>query len=140
MQLSFAFLANVAEVLKDGRLLAIGIDFDTIFCGQFPIIAPVTLVVKINLDPSEISKSHTLAIEVTRPNGKRESLGPEQSFTIKANPIDASRPSGSAIIATIGFNFESAGEYLFHVLINGIEFKSLSLDVKQSDINIQTTG
>jgi hypothetical protein len=139
MELSFAFLANFANVLRDGRLIAIGIDFDAIHSSQFPMAVPLTLVVKIKLDPSEISTPHNLAFEVTMPGGIREPIGPEKPFAVKANPLDASRPSYSAIIATIGFNFESEGEYLFHILVNGTEIKSLPLDVRHADIEIQTT-
>ena len=102
MQFSFAFLANIAEILRDGRIMAIGMDFEGIFCPQFPITVPLTLVAKIKLDPSEINLQHKCAIEITRPNGKRELLGTENPFDAKANPMDPNLPGGSTIIMTMG--------------------------------------
>ena len=140
MQFSFAFLANVAEILIDGRIMAIGMDFDGIFCPQFPITVPLILVTKIKLDPSEINLQHKCVIEITRPNGKRELLGTENTFDAKANPIDPNLPGGTAIIIKMGVNFESAGLHLFHVLIDGEEVKSLPLDVRLSNPDVQPTA
>lgn len=140
MQPSFAFLANYADVLRDGRLMAVGIDFEGVVCPQIPIVVPVMLVVKIKVDPSETDQSFTLGIEITRPGGKRESLGVERPFLVRANSNNPNHPSGSAMIAAIGLSVESEGEHLFHVLINGTEFKTLPLDIQLEKIDIQTVG
>lgn len=138
MQFSFAFFANVAEILRDGRILAIGMDIEGIICPQFPITVPLILIVKIKLDPSEINLQHKCVIEITRPNGKREPLGIENPFDAKANPMDPNLPGSTAIIVTMGTNFDSAGEHLFHILIDGEEVKSLPLDVRPANTDIKT--
>ena len=127
MRLEFAFLANSADLLQDNRLFAVGIGIDGLLCSGFPINTPIYAALKISYEVVEFG-NHLIAVELTKPDGIRE---PVSDHTIEANPnkLNPNKVSVTVILA-INAHFETAGMYTFHILIDGKEEKSLSLDTK----------
>jgi hypothetical protein len=139
MELSFAFLAKMADHLADGQLLLIGPDFDAVACSQFPVQIPISIAIKLFAEPREINKPHTLRIELTKPDGSRGIIGIESEIATRVNEFDPTRRSGASIVVNmLGMVFESAGDYLFHVIVDDREVKSLSLSLKLQEIEAQS--
>ncbi len=69
MELSFAFLANMADHLADGRMIVIGPDFDIASCPQFPFVVPIAFVVKMKVEPEEVGQPHTIKVDYRKPDG-----------------------------------------------------------------------
>jgi len=130
MELSFAFLANSAEILPDNRLLASGIDFDGFVFDTLPSQMPFFLVAKMLGDPSDVARPHSLKVEFTGPTQGRLPLGEEFPIEFGQEGLDPTAHVTALVVAKIVFQFQEAGRYLFYIILDGAGKRSLALDVK----------
>lgn len=69
MEVTFAVLADYANVSREGKLNVMGI-FDRIFARQLPSrFPPMQLVVRLEARPQDIDTEHAIRIQLTDPDG-----------------------------------------------------------------------
>lgn len=69
MQVTFAVLADYANVSRDGKLNVMGI-FDRVFARQLPSrFPPMQLVVRLEVQGEELDTEHTIRIQLADPAG-----------------------------------------------------------------------
>lgn len=70
MQVTFAVLADYANVTRDGKLNVMGI-FDRVFTRQLPSrFPPMQLVIRLEAQFAELNSEHTLRIQLADPDGE----------------------------------------------------------------------
>ena len=130
MQLDFAFLANFANHLQDGRLVIFGADIDGMECVGFPALASqLVLVAKFWVFPDEPTDGHRLSIDLTKADGQRIPLITDEPLEAIRNHRNPDRPSAAQAIVNLMMNFQAAGTYLFHLCIDGEEVKAVPFHV-----------
>lgn len=130
MQLDFAFLANVADYLQDGRLVIFGADIDGLQCPRLPALAPqLCLVAKFWVSPDEPTEGHTLSVDLTKPNGERAHLCANEPLQAVRNRSDTTGPSSAQAAVALVAGFDAAGTYRFHVIADGQEVKEVPFHV-----------
>ncbi|HUK55805.1 MAG TPA: hypothetical protein VLY20_04025 [Nitrospiria bacterium] len=121
MKVSFAVLADCANISREGKLNILGI-FDSIQAQQFPVTHPqMQLVMRFEADRAEAGKTKKVEVQLIDEDGEKLfQLGGE--FTL--GTIRPGGMIGSNHILTINMmKFERAGDYEFKILINE-EFKA----------------
>jgi hypothetical protein len=124
MKVTFAVLADAANVTREGKLNILGI-FDSIQVQQFPVTHPqMQLVLRFEGDISEAGKKKKVEVQLMDEDGKRLFvLGGEFAF----GPGRPGEAMGSNHILTINLmKFERSGDYEFKILVND-ELKVLQL-------------
>ena len=136
MEIDYAFLANNAAPLQDGRLCIFGAEFDGFDSEQFPVVTPpITLVARISLRPDEPVDGHSVQLEMTKPNGEREPMAepiPLNCCRSKRNP---DLPGYSSLIVGLVMGLDAPGLYQIHILIDREEAKTLNLYATQAGQN-----
>jgi hypothetical protein len=129
MELTFAFLADAADLSADGRLHVLGADYDALLCESFPVVIPsVVLVAKLSVAPAELDQRHVARVELSHPNGQRIVLVDDVPMTTSSNRLRPGKPSGSTLILSMGFvHLPEPGDYGVHLLVDGREMKTLPL-------------
>ena len=130
MQLDFAFLANFAAHLQDGRLVVFGADIDGMECVGFPALASqLVLVAKFWVFPEEPTEGHRLSIDLTKPGGQRIQLRTDEPLEAIRNQRNPDRPSAAQVTVNLMMTFDAVGIYLFHLSIDGQEVKAVPFQV-----------
>ena len=110
MEPVFAFFAQSAGYLKDGRLCIFGADFDSIEASEFPLPAvPFTFVAKLSLNPSEPLEGHTFRVDHIAPEGNRTPLSKDAPLKTKRNPRNPQNAAGAALVLTLYVAFHNPG-------------------------------
>jgi len=132
MQVEYAFLADAAQVDRDGKLHALGAGIDRIRSHAFPASHPyLALVVKLQLHPAECDRRHHLEVELWDPDGRRlGALGAD--FAAQRQADAPMRP----VFAQLVFNFVNQqfpvhGDYAFHILVDGQHLKEMPLYLEE---------
>ena len=116
MKVTFAVLADAANITREGKLNLLGI-FDSIQVQQFPVTHPqMQLVMRFEADISEAGKKKKVEVQLMDEDGKKLFvLGGEFAF----GPGRPGEMIGSNHILTINMmKFEHPGDYEFKILIN----------------------
>jgi hypothetical protein len=137
MELDYAFLAEKASRLDDGKLVVFGGDIDGIATARLPAPFQPTLVAKMTLEEGESRNGHVFSLECTSPSGNRVVIVKDQS--LDPPPSVEGMRSSCGLIATIGIGLKSRGIYRLHLIVDGKELKSLPvmvecLDSSQSEL------
>lgn len=131
MKLGFAMLADAAQ-LSDGKVSIIGGDYDTIYAASYPARHPVlTLVVRLDFEPSEAAHEHRVHLSMTGPLGSHV-------ITTEPRPFTPTLPAGAArrtrdvlkayIVVTVnGLIFEQQGKYTIKTVVDGTTVSELPL-------------
>jgi hypothetical protein len=130
MDLAYAFFANAAERMPDGRIMVLGGDFDNIRGNAFPLTFPAfALLVKIRVEPRECGAEHRLRVEGTGPADFRLPLC-DLPFTPQIRDGHPERVVWFGISLTV-YNsvFPQPGEYVFHFFVDDLELGTASLFV-----------
>lgn len=83
------------------------------------------------LDPNEPLEGHVFSIEITSTDGRRTVMD-SMSINTKRNSIDPQMPSGASILVNMGMMIETPGLKQVHVMLDGVEAKTLNLWVNQA--------
>src|SRR6185295_3115462 len=116
MKITFAVLADYANITREGKLNLLGI-FDAINSQDFPMTHPqMQLVMRFEADIAEGGKTKKLEIKLMDDDGKT-------LFVLNGGfTLDQGRPGESMVsnqILTINMmKFENPGNYEFKILIN----------------------
>jgi hypothetical protein len=129
MKLSYAYLAEKAERLQDGRLCVFGADIDIIEVPQVPFPFMATMVVRFSVAPDEPLEDHTISVDLILPEGERKSLVKQMAVNTMRNQADPSLPSAASILAQLGIVFGAPGLYRFNIFADGDEVISLPLSI-----------
>lgn len=132
MQLEYAYLANSAGFLQDGRLVVFGADIEGVETQGFPAVASnLAIVAKFWVMPDEPVEGHAVSIDITMPSGNRTTITTSEPLDTMRNRRDAMRPSAAQVIVNLVMVMEEAGNYLFHLIADGHEVKTISLYAAQ---------
>lgn len=133
MQLEYAYLANSAGFLQDGRLVVFGADIEGVETNGFPAVASnLVIVSKFWIMPDDPLEGHTVSIDITMPSGHRSSITANEPLNTMRNRRDAMRPSAAQVIVNLVMVMEEAGNYLFHLIADGHEVKTIPLYAAQT--------
>lgn len=133
MRLVYAYFANSAGHLTDGRLCVFGADFDGVSVVQFPaLLPPFCLVAKFELAPSEALEGHTFRLEMTKPNGERQAISENSCLNTSRNPRRPELPAYAHLILTLTLGLDEGGDYLIHVVADNADAASLPFYVTQT--------
>lgn len=126
----FSFLSNSADLLADGRLIAIGAGIDGFVASQLPAMIPLSFVAKMTFGLDEISHPHTVAVDHTNPDGTREKMSETIPLAVRSDPRDLPDDDAKALlIAGITLNVTLAGRHKFHLLVDGEEKATRSVNI-----------
>lgn len=130
MQIEYAFLADAAQVSSDGKLFVLGGGIDRIFATSFPATHPLmTLVIKLQLHPSECEREHGLQVELWDSDG--QPIGPRVSGNFSANRQERGRLSYVQTVLNLhNVQFSVGGDYAFQVVVDGQHLKTVPLYVE----------
>jgi len=131
MELDYAFLAERADRLHDGRLVVFGGDADAIQPAGFPAKFQVSLVARMLLDDGENPDGHTWGVAMTspEPDGKRKALIDDQNLN-GPHDIPPGMQGGAGLIVGLTIGLMRAGIYRIHLIVDGVEVKTLPLLVE----------
>lgn len=142
MRIEYAFLADSAQVSRDGKLYALGAGIDRIFAERLPVTHTyMSLVVRLRLHPMECDRSHHLEIEMWDPDGGR--LGPklETDFRVGRDEKEPSRDRHAQMVLNFyGVEFPREGDYAFHIAADGNHLGHLELFVRKVDEPARESG
>lgn len=95
MDVTFAVLADYANVSREGKLNVMGI-FDRVFARQLPSrFPPMQLVIRLEALPAELGREHAIRIQLSDPgggalfdiNGGFTPRGPEPGQPVSVNHV-----------------------------------------------------
>lgn len=130
MKLEYAFFAENADRLEDGRLCIFGADFDTYQVPETPVAIQFRLVLKLSLEAGETYDGHTFGLQITNPAGERTDIGEPSSIEVarKLNATPEMTPVASMFVR-LAIRFLNFGVYRIHVLVDGVEAKELRMNI-----------
>ncbi len=127
MQITQAFLADYANVTREGKLNVLGI-FSVINAPSFPWVHPqMQLVFTWGASKAESGREKEMEIQLRDADGR-------EIFKIGGKMIipegESGKPIlGNQILCLNGVRFEKEGSYVFHILYSGEEKASIDFDV-----------
>ncbi|MDZ4250499.1 MAG: hypothetical protein U0990_10475 [Candidatus Nanopelagicales bacterium] len=141
-----AFLADAAEAVQ-GKIYALGIGWNTIYAGSFPVQHPrLALGMTISVPYTQTNQNHNLTVHLESPDGERIPIGEDRtadgsrpvteigsSFNVGRPPL---LPAGdeqlvSLAITINGLGFERPEIYSWVISIDGEPMKRLPMRVQQ---------
>ncbi|MGC8641346.1 MAG: DUF6941 family protein [Isosphaeraceae bacterium] len=135
MNLRFAFLANGAEVGRDGRFFVLGGGIDGLLVQSVPTIFPaIAVMARIHFSAEECENEYEIKLSLTSPDESDLGITP----TIRSRPKISTREFaelGSNVDASFslfGIPFTQVGIYRFHILVNDIEIGDYPFLVRTS--------
>ena len=112
--------------------MVVGADVEGVECGIPATATQLMLTAKFWVMPDEPLEGHTISIQLTSPDGERADLCRDKPLKPVRNVRDQSRPSGAQVAINLMPGLASPGEYMFHVIADGQEVKTIPLDVVES--------
>jgi hypothetical protein len=127
-----AFLANHAEV-REGLAFISGAFPEWWRLNTLPATVPVSLVVVIDLDPSEIDQALKVTIRLVHPNGDRDTLG-DVPFRRPRQAEDILLPGGTPfrqiLACTFDVHFRMEGLHRVAITSGDEEVESVPVAVR----------
>ena len=130
MELDYAILAERADGLTDGRYCIFGGDADCVEASKLPAPLQFALVARFLLGADEPLDGHTVALAITRPDGKRGDISTAVPLETKRNELDHEAPSGARVIINMVILVQDPGGYTLHIIGDGTERKAIRIYVK----------
>ncbi|MBX7167406.1 MAG: hypothetical protein K1X74_13840 [Pirellulales bacterium] len=132
MKLGFAFVARGAEA-HEGRLHVFSGDFDTIEIAQFPTtIGPISLVIKVCMEPEECNLPHILQVRLQDPSGGAYPVGQPIQLVATPNVLMPRRQAGVNVILDTTLACQVEGEHVYLFYVDGKQIGELPLYVRHS--------
>jgi hypothetical protein len=134
VEVEFAFIADAAEVASNQKLYVLGGGLEAIFAPSFPATHPhMSLVLKLKIHPVECDRTHALQIEFWDPDGQRLEPSISGEFGAQRDTEHPTRPRYVQLVVNlVQMTLPSAGDYDFHIVVNGQHLKTVPLYVHQS--------
>jgi hypothetical protein len=140
VKLAFALLADTASAGQDGRLTIHGAGLDTVWARAFPVTYEhIVLIARFDLSPAECGYDHSLRIPFLGLDGQEFGTieGPLRGERSKQEPYRA--VSVPVLVPMPDLPLPIAGDYAFHLLVDGFELATLPLYARQSPAPPMTT-
>jgi len=132
MDVTFAVLADGANVTQDGKLNILGI-FNALGASQFPAVHPQMFLV-MRFEATRAEEGKTKKIEIQLADGDGGKL-----FTVGANLVVPTGTPGSAIrmnhiLGMNGVQFPRPGDYVFNVLVGDDQKAAVDLKLVEAKV------
>ncbi len=117
MDVTFAVIADAANLSKEGKLNLLGI-FNALHVAQFPAVHPhMSLVMTLEATAAEVGQTQVIEVKLLDPDGKQLGAAAGQLVV----PVGAAGYPVQVhqILPLVGVRFERAGDHAFHLCING---------------------
>ena len=130
MEVKFVFLADYANVTREGKLNVLGI-FDVINTPKFPVMLPTFyLVVSYTAGAAEFGSDKDIEIVLCDEDGNRL-FGAKQMLHVTRPDRSGTLFMTNQIAGIVGLPFKKPGDYQFSILVSGEEKETLSLRVNE---------
>ena len=117
MDVTFAVIADAANLSKEGKLNLLGI-FNVLHAAQFPAVHPqMYLVMTLEVTAAEAGQTKTLEVRLLDPDGA--SLGGASGQLVVPTGEAGYPVQLNHILPLAGVRFARPGDHAFHLLING---------------------
>lgn len=133
MELAYALLAANTSI-KNGKMFALKGDVDSDEPGATSGgVPPLSVVVKLTTTSHDMDRPHEVRIEVSDPSGRRTLSPASQSLTV--SPVsDSEGAAGSSLfVAAVPGDFDMAGEYKIHIIVDSSLLAELPLQVLDAE-------
>ncbi len=118
VNVEFAFIAEAADA-KDGLFYVVrgGTDIWNVAAdAKFPFsIGPMSFVVRLTGDPSEIGRKLMLESSIVDADGRSVGMESHGEIELSSHPIDRTRTGSALIHFRLGFQVPSTGAYFFEL-------------------------
>lgn len=122
MQVEYAFVAESADV-QSGLFYVIrgGTDIWSAPPGaEFPVpIGPMSFVVRLVGDPSEIGGQHAVEFTVVDADGRSTGVGGTGTIALSPHAVDRTRSGAALLHFRLGFSISAPGAYFFELHSEG---------------------
>lgn len=136
MEITFAVLADYANVSREGKLNIMGI-FDRVFARQLPSrFPPMQLVVRLEAQPAELDREHAIRIQLADPDGAA-------LFDINGTFTPRGGDPGQAVsvnhvVALADLPLQRTGVHTFGIWVDGNRKREVPLRVDEPPVNRAT--
>lgn len=130
MHLSYAILAEAADISRSGKLALIGGNSEVLNAAAFPVTLPMlTLVASLTVDAVECEVEHSATLQVLTADGSDLLPSTAHRFTPHANPPEtAALPVRFVLLVNLaGTTLPAAGTYLIRLNVDGKEVGSIPI-------------
>lgn len=130
MEVSFALLADAANISREGKLNVLGA-FDRVYGSKFPLRWPrMVLVTRFEASAAEFGSEKSLEIVTMDADGKQ--LG-KASGKMKIGEGRTGRQIKINHVLPMGMTFPAPGEYSIEILVNGESKATVPLEVVERE-------
>ena len=112
-----AMLCNAASVEQSGLVSMLGAFIDNISGPQFPIRHQLWLVARVQWNPGDEGRAHTLVVQVAHPDG--EELFRVEGGAAVGEGSDPTMPSGGNLVVPLLLDVRRPGIYQISLSMNG---------------------
>jgi hypothetical protein len=135
MRLAYAFLANYAELLPDGKFTAVGAGVDGFIVEQLPeVVNGFTLVGHFHFVHEECDTEYAFGMSVTKPDGTELTFEGASRMTPLRDEFFPERPGGlSVVVPFVSWTLSQLGIYQINLQVDGVTLGSISLGVTQRE-------
>lgn len=127
MHVSFALLADAANLSQEGKLNILGV-FDSVQVAAFPSVHPrAALVIRLKGTPSDVG-THTMGLRWLNPSGT-ELWSSSAEITVGAPP-GAVGDMDMPLTAAVDLQMDGPGDYTMLVELDGEEHARILLHVR----------
>ncbi|MEX0801468.1 MAG: hypothetical protein WD379_09650 [Dehalococcoidia bacterium] len=129
MEVTLAVLADYANVSREGKLNILGV-FSEINPPSLPFRLPqMYLVLSVEIAPTEMISELPTKVLLWDEDGT-ERLSLEQTIQLPTTG-QAGERTINQVVGLAGVRFDRPGDYAFHILIAGLERRSVKLRVNE---------
>lgn len=123
-----AVICDVAEVVDNGKLNIMGVFTDVYPEGLPAAISQAYVVATFSGSPAEVGRQRALRLDVRDADGNEIGFS-DDSLTLPPAPRPGARAQVNVLMRMAPLILPSAGDFSFHILIDGDEKRTLSLHV-----------
>lgn len=136
MEVTFAVLADYANVSREGKLNIMGI-FDRVFARQLPSrFPPMQLVVRLEAQPADLDREHAIRIQLADPDGAAL-FDINGAFTPRGgDPHQA--VSVNHVVGLADLPLQRTGVHTFAIWVDGEQKREVPLRVDEPPVNRAT--
>lgn len=140
VQVDYAFVAESADV-QSGLFYVVrgGTDiWNTPPDANFPVpIGPMSFVVRLVGDPSEIGRQHAVEFTVVDADGRSIGVGGTGSIELAPHAIDRTRSGAALLHFRLGFTITAPGAYFFELHSQGTRLCQVPFWVLRSNFGTE---
>jgi hypothetical protein len=131
MKLGYAFLANYAEQMDDGRFSVINAGIDGFLVKQLPeTIAQKFIVAHFEFAPEDCGREYEFSLSLTEPSGQEHSFEGGSLLTPQRDKHFPDRPGGiSTIFPIYKWDVSQTGIYMIKFYVGKKYSGSLSIGI-----------